>query len=139
MSRLIDADELIRKIQEKEGEPDYQHEGESWSVGLIMAEEIADSAPTIDAEPIRHGKWVKNDNGTYSCSECQSWIPNEQHYYARYCLYCGAKMDEFAEENNMTITDEIAKNIIDEANKACAKCQEFDCWECEYRQWKVTE
>ena len=47
-----------------------------------------------DAEPVRYGHWVRNDNGTYSCSECQSWIPNEQHYYARYCLYCGAKMDE---------------------------------------------
>ena len=38
------------------------------------------------------GKWILNDNGTFSCSLCQSWIPNEQHHYARYCLYCGAKM-----------------------------------------------
>ena len=49
---------------------------------------------TVDAEPIRHGRWIRNDNGTYSCSECKSWIPNEQHYYARHCLFCGAKMDE---------------------------------------------
>lgn len=41
----------------------------------------------------KHGKWVKNDNGTYSCSECYSWIPNEQHDYAKYCLCCGVKMD----------------------------------------------
>lgn len=47
----------------------------------------------VDAEPIRHGHWIRNDNGTYSCSECHSWVPNEQHYYARYCLFCGAKMD----------------------------------------------
>lgn len=40
------------------------------------------------------GRWIKNDNGTYSCSLCQSWIPNEQHYYARYCLHCGAEMGE---------------------------------------------
>lgn len=38
------------------------------------------------------GRWIPNDNGTYSCSLCQSWIPNEQHHYARYCLHCGAKM-----------------------------------------------
>jgi len=44
-------------------------------------------------EPVRNGHWVKNDNGTFSCSECHSWVPNEQHYYARYCLYCGAKME----------------------------------------------
>ena len=41
--------------------------------------------------------WVQNDNGTWSCSKCQSWIPNEQHYYANFCLYCGADMRE--EEN----------------------------------------
>lgn len=38
------------------------------------------------------GKWIQNDNGTYSCSLCHSWIPEEQHYYAQYCLYCGADM-----------------------------------------------
>ena len=46
------------------------------------------------------GKWVRNDNGTYSCSVCQSWIPEEQHCYARYCLYCGAKME--GEQNEST-------------------------------------
>lgn len=38
------------------------------------------------------GEWIRNDNGTYSCSVCQSWIPEQQHFYARYCLYCGADM-----------------------------------------------
>ena len=47
----------------------------------------------MDAQEVIHGHWIRNDNGTYSCSKCQSWIPNEQYYYARYCLFCGAKMD----------------------------------------------
>lgn len=34
------------------------------------------------------------------------------------------------------ITDEIAKKIIEEANKACANCQEWVCDECEYRRWR---
>ena len=38
------------------------------------------------------GRWIRNDNGTYSCSVCQSWIPEQQHCYARYCLYCGADL-----------------------------------------------
>ena len=54
-----------------------------------------------DAEPMKHGYWIRNDNGTYSCSECQSWIPNEQHYYAKYCLFCGAKMDGGENETNV--------------------------------------
>ncbi len=58
------------------------------------------SQRTVDAEPVRHGHWVRNDNGTYSCSECQSWIPNEQHHYAKYCLFCGAKMDGGENETN---------------------------------------
>ena len=70
-------------------------------VGALTLKErlrrLLESQPTVDAEPVRHGHWIRNDNGTYSCSECQSWIPNEQHYYARYCLHCGAKMD--GEEN----------------------------------------
>ena len=41
----------------------------------------------------RTGRWTKNDNGTYSCDQCHSWIPNEQHYYARYCIFCGARME----------------------------------------------
>ena len=40
----------------------------------------------------KKGKWIKNDNGTYSCSLCHSWIPEEQYYYAQFCLHCGADM-----------------------------------------------
>ena len=43
------------------------------------------------------GKWIQNDNGTYSCSLCQSWIPEEQYHYARFCLHCGADMREVEE------------------------------------------
>ena len=45
-------------------------------------------------EERKKGKWIRNANGTYSCSLCQSWIPNEQWYYANYCLFCGADMRE---------------------------------------------
>lgn len=40
----------------------------------------------------KKGKWIRNNNDTYSCSLCQSWIPEEQYYYAQFCLYCGADM-----------------------------------------------
>lgn len=53
-----------------------------------------DAAMAIGSLPSaeKTGRWILNDNGTFSCSLCQSWIPNEQHHYARYCLYCGARM-----------------------------------------------
>ena len=87
--KIIDADKLMDSLNPKES---------VW-VGLVLSELIA-NAPTVDAEPVRHGHWIRNDNGTYSCSECQSWIPNEQHYYARYCLHCGAKMDRKVGEDD---------------------------------------
>lgn len=40
---------------------------------------------------------------------------------------------------NELISDEVAKKIIEEANKACAKCQEWNCGECEYRFWREDE
>jgi hypothetical protein len=46
--RLIDADLAKQKIVTLEHEPDYQHEGEDWSVGLCMAESVLDEVPTSD-------------------------------------------------------------------------------------------
>ena len=48
--RLIDADEPINKISTMMQEPDYQHEGEDWMVGLIMARDAIDDAPTVIKE-----------------------------------------------------------------------------------------
>ena len=45
--RLIDADEPMTKISTMMQEPDYQHEGENWMVGLIMARDAIDEAPTV--------------------------------------------------------------------------------------------
>lgn len=91
--RLIDADALI------EAHYDYcnTHHGEadvfySWSQNLIK------DAPTIEAEPARHGWWYKPQEWQTKaykrlCSNCQ-----DVAYYIgtgdyRYCPNCGAKMD----------------------------------------------
>lgn len=84
--RLIDADFVKQRIQETMN-PNYVY-------SIVSIQNLIYEAPTIEAEPVRHGEWLENDNGTYSCSKCKSWIPKEQQYYARYCLYCGARMDE---------------------------------------------
>lgn len=66
-------------------------------------------APAVDAEPVRHGKWVfdKNANdwgiGGYVCSECQAKnnnlpcikVPDPLMFDGtKYCPNCGAKMQE---------------------------------------------
>ena len=55
--RLIDADEPMTKISTMMQEPDYQHEGEGWMVGLIMARDAIDEAETvIEAEGETDGR-----------------------------------------------------------------------------------
>lgn len=52
---------------------------------------LEDISPA-DVRPVVRSHWKKNDNGTYSCERCHSWIPEEQRHYANWCLYCGADM-----------------------------------------------
>ena len=107
MPRLINADKLIEQITKLEREALQQTEKydsvkdpiwwNRWNAILgertVFKYDLIDT-PTVDVEPVRYGHWIRNDNGTYSCSECHSWIPDEQHYYARYCLFCGCRMNE---------------------------------------------
>jgi len=60
-------------------------------IELVEPEEVAE-----DVRPVVRSHWKKNDNGTYSCERCHSWIPEEQRHYANWCLYCGADMREEA-------------------------------------------
>ena len=102
MPKLISADKLEADMYHNAFEIDTDLQ--KWDSGCWIRykifENVIEKQPAVDAEPVRHGHWVRNDNGTYSCSKCQSWIPNEQHYYARYCLFCGAKMDGGENETN---------------------------------------
>lgn len=73
--------------------------------GHIVAEFFADDAPTIEAEPVKHGRWTEIDasywqwkhDGAHSVKrikyrhdECGKIVPKKENY----CPKCGAKMDE---------------------------------------------
>ena len=75
--RLIDVNDLLALV--KKNAP---------FIYSILAP-IALLCPTIEAEPVRHGKWLE---GTYTrqCSECGE---RTKHIAAKYCPDCGAKMD----------------------------------------------
>lgn len=57
---------------------------------------IAMLCPTVEAEPVRHGRWVRMDDTftRWKCSECGTI---EDHDGYAYC-HCGAKMDGGADE-----------------------------------------
>ena len=98
--RLIDADALKEMIcNNVYPVRDYyffnsQDYGMFWTGGI---EKAIDEAPTIDAEPIRHGKWIYEPKDAIEmmftkpkCSECGYESADGLHY----CPNCGAKMDE---------------------------------------------
>ena len=61
-------------------------------------QEWIDAQPTIDAEPVRHGKWeMKPDPFGFFhdipvCSECG--CTTKMREKTKYCPNCGARMDE---------------------------------------------
>ena len=99
--RLIDADELLKK---------------SYCAYIIdnyyLKKRVVDFsdinvAPTVEAEPVRHGHWISVGMGFdwhYECSQCgyvDGYAFNDRH---KYCPNCGAKMDAM---------DDWAKNETD--------------------------
>lgn len=89
--RLIDADALIPQM-----ESDANQMEDPIAIMFAYAA-ISDikHAPTVDAKPVRHGHWIKPDDGCvrpfwekYICSECLCHSGN-----TAYCPSCGAKME----------------------------------------------
>ena len=55
-------------------------------------DEILENAPTIDAQPVKHGEW--ETKGGVHCTRC-GWRPTGRicDLFTDYCAGCGAKMD----------------------------------------------
>ena len=84
MARLIDADEALEIVRDQGiAHPNAYHLTNYAT--LILRE-----APTIEAEPVRHGCWIEHDDGVFTCSECG----NAESIESYFCRYCGAKMDK---------------------------------------------
>lgn len=89
--RLIDADALPRQIAIVQRRCfEYGRTRRSEYKEVVLVSDI-DNAPTIEAEPVRHGRWVRMDDTftRWKCSECGAI---EDHDSYAYC-HCGAKMD----------------------------------------------
>ena len=105
--RLIYANEVIEEIDEIVGNINfsspYQNDNHLIVEGLERARDCVLDSCTVDAVPVVHGKWIKDDESIY-CSVCgfetssllpyvcdgEKWVPC---YANKYCGNCGAKMD----------------------------------------------
>lgn len=89
--RLIDADALKQDLLKRSFWP-------------VIVKTAVEKAPTIDSEPVKHGRWVlghvppglctPGGNRPWICSECgtvKSWRMDKPE--SNYCPNCGAKMD----------------------------------------------
>lgn len=54
---------------------------------------MVDTAPAVDAEPVRHGKWVDNGLPNSMLSKCSECGMLHGACTFNYCPHCGAKMD----------------------------------------------
>lgn len=89
--RLIDADATIYALN-------VASRGDSKDVirNLVICFLLA--SPTVDAVPVRHGRWIVEyevkDGRSMRCSECQMvfWVGSGRD--GNYCPNCGARMDE---------------------------------------------
>jgi hypothetical protein len=98
--RLIDATALVKAVlAERDKIPlniaglPHRH-GDTMRGGIRKALRCIETAPTIDAEPVRHGRWEHGMQCSY-CKQIDTAKPN-------YCCNCGTKMDEevqHAEDN----------------------------------------
>ena len=106
--RLIDADALPVKHGIDMG-------SNYGGLRAVVLKRDIDDAPTVDAEPIRHGHWLPHPNPEYRewdvCSSCGTGCKRREYHvdfmtkmeWERqvnylYCPNCGAKMDEVEDE-----------------------------------------
>ena len=91
--RLIDEAKVINEIERFKGYLDDD---------MIMRIKIAiNKLPTIDADPIKHGKWIRildtrfgeKLNDIIGCSVCNIYFSSMDMIRRSYCPNCGARMD----------------------------------------------
>lgn len=82
--RLIDADAIKWRDGTDPCDP--------WVEMSFVKYDDIENMPTIEAEPVRHGTWIKsggNKYPVYTCSECKY----DSNTATIHCPNCGAKMD----------------------------------------------
>lgn len=103
MDNLIDRKVLLREMEElynKRAVDVYMTGDKEIRVSWNDAVYLVTVAPTIEAEPAKHGRWKMVESGHYAvCTNCRRyWIPIEDKYDYWFCPHCGADMRERSED-----------------------------------------
>lgn len=99
--RLIDADALSENVQFRL--PNDNKNAEIIDGCVKITRRLVENAPTIEAEPVRRGRWVSDEADIlFHCSECETQVSTNWDYEDlqwNYCPNCGAKMDGGKEDD----------------------------------------
>ena len=99
--KMIDYNLLKGKITAMQStEPEYAfnflNNAQNPSTEWDCIEDMLDSMEVYEAEPVKHGRWIRIIGALYECTECKAklWLgsvnPADKYHY---CWMCGAKMD----------------------------------------------
>ena len=119
--RLIDADALKKAMDGYWGRCQRIRKPRNGETAVFLdIKAIVEDCPTIDAVPVRHGKWIDETFKPYGlvhhpfkCNLCG----DHAEFASPYCPNCGTRMDGTQK-------------------KPCDDCQQFDCYGCEYAERK---
>lgn len=96
--KMYEAEPLMRVFQNATD----SYRGTWNGLAYFHAQQLLEKQPTIEAEPVRHGRWEKDERGSHlrRCSCCKKPPvynvpdrPGGVAVYAKICINCGAKMD----------------------------------------------
>lgn len=99
--RMIDANALKAKLKIGTNTATYSDYCNGYCDARQVDLDAIDAAPTIEAEPVRHGRWDEiqcfSEHGipmaSYECTNCGNDIERQRGVVPAYCEFCGARMD----------------------------------------------
>ena len=126
MTRLINADDMIKSLMDMTFYDEEGHVIDDYEDRLAIVKSFVDPVQTVDAQPVRHGRWIEDGSFKYKhggrnseakelfgtewrtmrrikCSLCNKITLVDDTILYEYCPHCGAKMDGEQEKQNESI------------------------------------
>lgn len=96
MPELIDKNALKAKLKIGTNTATYSDYCNGYCDARQVDLDAIDAAPTIEAEPVKHGRWSDNGEDKFICSACKGYV---YRWFGKsdFCPRCGARMDGGAE------------------------------------------
>lgn len=105
IQRSVDMDDLISRHELLKQIRMFEEEYKDKLKGIAYIKFLIRDVPTIDAQPVRHGRWIecaeqKHIEKDYECSECSYKVCGE-YECTSFCGGCGAIMDGDSKRDKM--------------------------------------